>query len=203
MNRIKDIKQLTNVKFLNLYELTAENKKGVPRPYYVASRKDIDHLAAKTKQCKADGVLIYSLYGDAKDQLIMVRQFRNAINDYIYELPAGLIDPRETAATAAIREMKEETGLCFAPVDTPDYLNRPHYSSVGMTDEANCTIYGYATGTPSKEFLEPNEDISVVLVDKKEAKRIIKEENLSVKAYYLLLHFLQADPSDPFGFIAI
>lgn len=50
---------------------------------------------------------------------------------------------------------------------------------------------------------EPNEDLSVELVDKNEAKRILREENLSVKAYYLLLHFIQSDPSDPFAFLKL
>ena len=40
--------------------------------------------------------------------LIMVRQFRYPLNDYIYELPAGLIDPGESIKETAIREMKEE-----------------------------------------------------------------------------------------------
>ena len=28
-------------------------------------------------------------------------------------------------------------------------------------------------------------------------------KNLSVKAYYLLLHFIQSDPSDPFAFLKL
>lgn len=32
------------------------------------------------------------------------------MNDYLYELPAGLIEPEETASEAACREMIEETG---------------------------------------------------------------------------------------------
>ncbi len=40
---------------------------------------------------------------------------------------------------------------------------------------------------PNLDHLEPNEDLSVELVDKNEAKHI--RENLSVKAYYLLITF--------------
>ena len=39
MSKINKITPLTNVKFLNLYELEAENKFGDTHPYYVASRK--------------------------------------------------------------------------------------------------------------------------------------------------------------------
>ena len=40
MTKINKITPLTNVKFLNLYELEAENKFGDTHPYYVASRKN-------------------------------------------------------------------------------------------------------------------------------------------------------------------
>ena len=46
MTKINKITPLTNVKFLNLYELEAENKFGDTHPYYVASRKNENFLMA-------------------------------------------------------------------------------------------------------------------------------------------------------------
>jgi len=46
-----------------------------------------------------------------KDTVVMMRQFRPALNKYIYELPAGTLDPNESMATCAHRELLEETGL--------------------------------------------------------------------------------------------
>ncbi|MBF0504996.1 MAG: NUDIX hydrolase [Candidatus Omnitrophica bacterium] len=43
--------------------------------------------------------------------LVMIRQFRPALKKYIYELPAGTLDPGESAITCAGRELLEETGL--------------------------------------------------------------------------------------------
>ncbi|HJC49800.1 MAG TPA: NUDIX hydrolase [Candidatus Anaerostipes avistercoris] len=203
MSKINKITPLTHVKYLNLYELEAENKFGDTHPYYVASRKNEHTMMAATKKPIPDGVIIYSLFGENNDKVIMIRQFRYPLNDYIYEFPAGLIDPGESVKETAVREMMEETGLDFTPTDCEEYLHRPHFSSAGMTDETNCTVYGYASGKPNLDHLEPNEDLSVQLVGREEAKRILKEENLSVKAYYLLLHFLQSDPKDPFAFLHI
>ena len=43
--------------------------------------------------------------------VVMMRQFRPALKKYIYELPAGTLDPHEAIATCARRELLEETGL--------------------------------------------------------------------------------------------
>ncbi|WP_315716392.1 MULTISPECIES: NUDIX hydrolase [unclassified Bradyrhizobium] len=41
----------------------------------------------------------------------LVRQYRPAVEDFTLELPAGLIDPGEQAASSAARELLEETGF--------------------------------------------------------------------------------------------
>src|ERR1700733_10652409 len=46
-----------------------------------------------------------------KETVVMMRQFRPAIKKYIYELPAGTLDPNEKLTTCAHRELLEETGL--------------------------------------------------------------------------------------------
>ena len=146
-------------------------------------------MMAATKEVIPDGVVIYSLFGEKADHLIMVRQFRYPLNDYIYELPAGLIDPGESIKETAIREMKEETGLTFTPAEFDDFLSRPHFSSAGMTDETNCTVYGISTGMPNLDHLEPNEDLSVELVDKNEAKRILKRRKSFCESLLSLITF--------------
>ncbi|MDO4557037.1 MAG: NUDIX hydrolase, partial [Lachnospiraceae bacterium] len=135
------------------------------------------------------------------ERLVLIRQFRYPIGDYIYERPAGLIDEGETPDIAAIREYKEETGLTFKPLSLDFAITKPFYTTVGMTDESVASAFGYAVGTPSLKGLEENEDITVILADKDEVRRILKEEKVAVKCAYLMLHFLNSKKGDPFAFL--
>jgi ADP-ribose pyrophosphatase len=47
---------------------------------------------------------------DAKKRILLVKQYRLPARKFLWELPAGKLDPGETAMQAAKRELKEETG---------------------------------------------------------------------------------------------
>lgn len=113
----------------------------------------------------------------------------DAIGNYIYELPAGLVDGGESVCDAAIREMHEETGLTLKITDLP-IGNKGGYSSAGMTDETCTLVVGKATGEISDKYKEASEEIEVLLVDKKEAARILKEENVCIRLALVLMMFI-------------
>ncbi len=48
---------------------------------------------------------------DAQDRLCLIRQYRHAAGGWLWEIPAGKIDPGETPATTAHRELQEEAGV--------------------------------------------------------------------------------------------
>ena len=48
---------------------------------------------------------------DADERVVLEKQFRHAAGGYIWEVPAGTLDPGEDPAACAIRELREETGL--------------------------------------------------------------------------------------------
>ena len=43
-------------------------------------------------------------------RVVLIRQFRHAADDFIYEVPAGRLDPGESPELCAARELAEETG---------------------------------------------------------------------------------------------
>jgi ADP-ribose pyrophosphatase len=47
---------------------------------------------------------------DQKGRILLVRQYRMPARSYLWELPAGRLDPGESALKAARRELREETG---------------------------------------------------------------------------------------------
>ena len=201
-DHILSVEKKTDNRFLNMYDLQYENKVGGQGIYHIASRgASIEELKLKTHKNKPDGVIIYALYGPKRDKVVMVRQYRFSVDDYVYEFPAGLVDAGETYGQAGARELKEETGLDFTPVKADEMYSKPLFTTVGITDESCATVYGYASGKISKEGLEDNEDLEVIIADRKEVRRILKEENVSINCGYLLMHFLCHTTEDPFYFL--
>lgn len=200
MPKILDIVQQTKQKFLNMFVFTVEDRTGRVHPYYVASRAaDIDALKAKTGKNPADGVIMYAVHRGETDRVVLVKQYRYSIGDYIYELPAGLVDPGEDYRVTAVREMKEETGLTFQLIEHDPCYSEPFFTTVGMTDESCRTVFGEAFGEPSNAFLEESEDIEVVFADRDLAKEILKTQKVSLMAGYLLMNFIHSE--DPFWFL--
>ena len=75
-----------------------------------------------------------------------------------------------------MRELKEETGLDLEPIDADAMYEKPYFTTIGMTDECCATVYGYASGSVSKKGQEDSEDMEIVLADRAEVRRILKEE---------------------------
>lgn len=80
-------------------------------------------------------------------QVILVRQYRHAVNRWLWELPAGSVDPGETPEQAARRECHEEIGLVpetlvrlGAMFPTPGYCDEEMFffraSGLAVSDEA-------------------------------------------------------------------
>lgn len=202
MGQIHSAEKLTNNRFVNLYNIKATSVHNTPVSYFVASRaKSVEFLKLNTRKNMPDGVIIYSVYGEKKDRVVLIRQYRYTIGDYIYEFPAGLVEPGEDFHEGAVREMYEETGLKLEPLKVEEAFEKPYFTTVGLTDESCATVYGYASGEISKDAQEASEEIEVVLADKEEVKRILREEKVAIMCAYMLMHFVKDE--EPFEFLEL
>lgn len=191
--KIKDIKPLVETKFVGLYEVSYKNKLGDDRTWTVASRKNKEELSEiylNDKEGDIDAVVIAAFHKEY-EKLILIKQFRVPINNYIYELPAGLVDNKEGMEKAVQRELKEETGLDIVKINKIKSKNKI-YLSPGMTDESVAFVYCTCNGELSKEFLEEDEDIEPLLISQDDARRILSEnEEIDIKAFLILQMFAE------------
>jgi 8-oxo-dGTP pyrophosphatase MutT (NUDIX family) len=125
--RVTGSTEVGSTRFLRLNTLTYEDAIGRKRKWDVATRT--------TRKGDVDGVAILALLrrraAPEDVELLLVHQFRPPMNAVTVELPAGLIDPGESAEVAALRELKEETGY----TGTSAFVSGRLAMSPGLTDE--------------------------------------------------------------------
>jgi ADP-ribose pyrophosphatase len=69
--------------------------------------------------------------GGGDPQLLLIRQYRYAAERFLYEIPAGRLEPGEDPAECARRELQEETGCRAERVERLFTM----YTTPGFTDE--------------------------------------------------------------------
>lgn len=108
-------KKLFEGKVLSLYLSNFSNSRGRNLEREIVKRKNAAGILAVTD----------------KDKIILVKQYRQAVEQLMWEIPAGIIDEGESALDTAKRELIEETGFKANEIEE---LTR-YFSSAGFTDE--------------------------------------------------------------------
>ncbi len=176
MSRIIKSEQLTDNKWLNLFKLKFKDKKGNEHDWYKVART--------TDVLNEEGPQVVVIIPFLNDKMVLIKQYRPALDDYIIEHPAGIIDKGENSLKAAKRELEEETGL--KAVDTICFSNML-YNSPGITDESLTYVIVKAEGEPHTANNEATEDIEVLVVDQKEAGELLKSGvKFSAKCWLIL-----------------
>lgn len=107
--------------------------------------------------------------------IIMVKQYRHAIAEVCLEIPGGCVDDTDVDYEQAIsRELAEETGYSFSSFD---YLGK--ISANASTNSNYLHMYLARGGIKtSKQELDENEEIEVVLVSIDELKDLLKKNQI-------------------------
>ena len=136
------IEKVHEGRFIDRYNLTYITKDNKTKVYEIISRNKDLTGPEEIRNPHTDGVVI--VVTDHNDEKILLnREFRMAVNDFVYNFPAGLIDEGETPEVAAKRELKEETGLDLIVIEDKLYDS---YSAIGFSNETNAVVIGKASG---------------------------------------------------------
>jgi ADP-ribose pyrophosphatase len=105
--------------------------------------------------------------------VILVKQFRKPVEEIIYEIPAGRLEPKESAEKCALRELAEETGYTVGSLEKLASF----YTSPGFSDEI---IHVYLARDLTEGNARPDEDeyLEVVRLPLEEALEMISRGDI-------------------------
>ena len=144
----EQVETVYDSRFIKVFDLQYEPGKH----YFDATRRTKENLSAiKTekefKQMLPDAVsciVILKIKGQ-EPRLVLSREYRYPAGQILLSVPAGLLDPEDAQAPnpafhAAIRELREETGIEPEESDNIRLVNPLVFSTPGMTDESNALV---------------------------------------------------------------
>lgn len=155
------------------FELVSKKLAGEAKPYYALRMSDYVSTVALTQA----------------GEMVFVRQFRPAVEEFTLELPGGHIDDGESPEEAARRELVEETGFSAEGMEALGTL----FSDTGR-NENRTWCYLAADVVPLERGWSPEEGVEVVLVPIDEVhERILRGEcNHALHLSVLMLATLQS-----------
>ncbi|MDO5403011.1 MAG: NUDIX hydrolase [Eubacteriales bacterium] len=174
--RFNGISKVHQGKFISRYDISYTTEDGQDKNYEIISRDKNLKTLKQLNNSGTDGVVII-VTDKTGDRILLNREFRMAVGAFIYNFPAGLIDAGESAAVAAKRELKEETGLDLTAVEDQLFDS---YSAIGFSNETNAVIIGKADGTfsPSTSSLE---EISAAWYTRAEVRKLLKDQYFAAR----------------------
>ena len=120
-------------------------------------------------------------------RMAFVRQYRYSVGSWQLELPAGGMEPGEDPRDAAVRELREETGLVAHDLIDLGMV----YPSVGSTDER---CYVYAARCDGRRVAcepDPGEQTELVCLSREDVERMMDAGEMPNVQVYVAWAMLQ------------
>ena len=172
----KGINKIHEGKFITRYDVEYMTAEGNAKTYEMVSRnKDIRTL--EDLQNKKPDSVIMIMTDESGERILVSREYRMAMARWIYNFPAGLIDPGESPEESAKRELWEETGRTLIRID--DVLDNS-YSAIGFSNERNICVFGAAAG----EFRKSTSDAEEIVpgwYTKEEIRTLLRTEPFAAR----------------------
>jgi ADP-ribose pyrophosphatase len=102
-------------------------------------------------------------------RVVLVRQYRYAVDEAVWELPAGRLDPGESAAAGARRELEEEAGLAAQRLEPLSVF----YTTPGFCDET-MHVFRATELAPVPPRPEADERLELKTCSLEEAREMIR-----------------------------
>ncbi len=169
--KFQSVMKIHQGKFIHRYDITYETEEGEEKIYEMISRDPAIQTWEELQGQTPDSVVLI-MHDRTGERILLNREFRLALGNWVYNFPAGLIDPGETPEESAERELKEETGLDLVEITETMPLS---YSAVGFSNESNLCLLGVAAGTFQKSSSSV-EEIRPGWYTKEEVRRLLDQE---------------------------
>ena len=174
--RFQGIRKIHEGRFITRYDADYLTEEGRAKTYELISRNREIRTLEELQNRTPDSVVLI-LTDEQGERILINREYRMAMAQWIYNFPAGLIDPGETPEESAARELREETGLRLTRID--DVLDGS-YSAVGFSNERNVTIFGTAAGTFRKSTSDA-EEITAGWYTREEVRKLLRTEPFAAR----------------------
>lgn len=185
--KLQWMKKTRDTQFLKNYTLCYENTAGHEKIYETVSNFDYDHPEQLGQS--VSGVIIVGYKGE---KLLLCKEFRMGVNQFVYNFPAGHIDPGEDVIECAKRELYEETGLRITKV--LDILN-PAFASPDLSDSSAWIVMAEIDGE-IEDHTEEDEWIAAAFYSREELTQMLKTERFSARAQMCAYFFTLKGQSD-------
>lgn len=174
--KFKNIQKKEQGKYITRYDVEYETVDNRKKVYEMISRNDELKTYEELHGEKPDAVVIIAT-DENGEKILLNCEFRLAIGDWVYNFPAGLIEPGELPEEGAKRELWEETGLDLYEVE--DFIGLS-YSAVGFSNELNVCIVGRARGE-FRESTSTTEEIIPGWYTKEEVRELLKKHRFAAR----------------------